>query len=77
MAKITIDDVEYETDEWSDEAKAQLLSLQFCEIELQNLQAEAAAIQTARIAYSNALKAELYCGPVMRQPVAIYSGGQG
>ena len=59
MAKITIDNIEYETDEFSDEAKAQLLSLQFCEAELQNLQAEAAAIQTARMAYGNALKAEL------------------
>lgn len=59
MAKITIDNVEYETDDLTEEAKAQLMSLQFCDVELQNLQAEAAAIQTARIAYGNALKAEL------------------
>jgi hypothetical protein len=59
MAKVTINNVDYDTDSFTDEAKAQLLSLQFCEIELQNLQAEAAAIQTARIAYGNALKAEL------------------
>ena len=56
MTTINIDNIEYDTDKLSDEAKAQLVSLQFCDQELQRLQAQAAAIQTARIAYSNALK---------------------
>lgn len=59
MAKITIDDKEYETDDMSDDAKAQLQSLQFANSELQRLQAKAAIVQTASAAYSAALKAAL------------------
>ena len=56
MTTITIDNVEYDTDKLSDEAKAQLVSLQFCDQELARLQAQAAAYQTARMAYSKALQ---------------------
>ena len=63
MTTINIDNIEYDTDKLSDEAKAQLLSLQFCDQELQRLQAQAAAIQTARIAYSKALQAALPAMP--------------
>lgn len=59
MAKIQIDGASYETDALSDQAKAQLASLQFCDAELQRLQAEMMSIQTARIAYANALRSEL------------------
>jgi hypothetical protein len=59
MAKITIDGKEYDTDSLSNEAKAQLISLQFCDGQLQKLQAEAAALQTARVAYARALQEEL------------------
>lgn len=59
MTTITIDNVNYETEKLSDEAKAQLVSLQFCDQELARLQAQTAAIQTARIAYSRALQAAL------------------
>lgn len=59
MATITIDNKEYDTDRLSDEAKAQLLSLQFCEAELMRYQSLAAAAQTARISYATALKSEL------------------
>ena len=59
MTTITIDNIDYETDKLSDEAKAQLASIQFCDQELQRLQARAAAIQTARMAYSKALQAAL------------------
>ena len=55
MPSIKIDNVEYDTEKFSDEAKAQLVSLQFCDQELQRLQAQAAAIQTARMAYAKAL----------------------
>ena len=59
MAKVTIDEKEYETDDLSDEANAQLQSLQFVSAEMQRLQAKAAVMQTASVAYSAALKAEL------------------
>jgi hypothetical protein len=59
MPTITIDNREYDTDTLSDEAKAQLVSLQFCDQELARLQAQAAAIQTARMAYAKALQAAL------------------
>ena len=54
-----IDNIEYDADKLSDEAKAQLVSLQFCDQELQRLQAQAAALQTARMAYAKALQAAL------------------
>ena len=63
MTTINIDNVEYDTDKLSDEAKAQLVSLQFCDQELQRLQAQAAAIQTARMAYAKALQAALPAMP--------------
>jgi hypothetical protein len=59
MATITIDNQAYEFETLSDEAKAQLVSLQFCDAELQRLKAQAAVLQTARMAYGNALKATL------------------
>ena len=59
MPTIKIDNIDYDTDKLSDEAKAQLISLQFCDQELQRLQAQAAAIQTARMAYAKALQAAL------------------
>jgi hypothetical protein len=55
MTTINIDNVEYELDTLSEEAKAQLLSLQFVDQKLTQLNAEAAAYQTARIGYANAL----------------------
>ena len=59
MATITMDNKEYELNSLSDEAKAQLVSLQFCDQELARLQAQAAAYQTARMAYAKALQAAL------------------
>ena len=59
MPSIKIDNVEYDTDKLSDEAKAQLASIQFCDQELARLQAQAAAIQTARMAYAKALQSAL------------------
>ena len=63
MTTINIDNIEYDTDKLSDEAKAQLVSLQFCDHELQRLQAQAAAIQTARMAYAKALQSALPAMP--------------
>lgn len=59
MAKISIDKNDYDTDKFSDEAKAQLVSIQYVDQELARLQAQSAALQTARMAYANALKAAL------------------
>ena len=59
MTQITIDDKSYDLDSLSNDAKAQLGSLQFVDSEIARLQAQLAAMQTARIGYANALKAEL------------------
>jgi hypothetical protein len=59
MAKIKIDDVDYETDEMSNEAKAQVMSLQFNDEHMIRLRNELAIAQTARTAYATALKKEL------------------
>lgn len=59
MPTIQIDNVVYDTDKLSNEAKAQLVSLQFCDQELVRLQAQSAAYQTARIAYAKALQTAL------------------
>ena len=59
MPIIKIDNVDYDTKKLSDEAKAQLVSLQFCDQELARLQSQAAAIQTARMAYARALQSAL------------------
>jgi len=59
MTKVTIDEKEYETDDMSEDAQAQLLSLQFVTGEVQRLQAKLAAMQTASSAYGAALKEAL------------------
>ncbi len=59
MSTITIDNKEYDLNLLSDEAKAQLASIQFVDAELVRLNAKAAALQTARMAYSKALQAAL------------------
>ena len=48
-----------DTDKLSDDAKNQLVSLQYVDGELQKLNAQAAVLQTARIAYAQALKEAL------------------
>jgi hypothetical protein len=56
MPIATIDSKDYEVDQLSDQAKQHLISLQFVDAELQRLNARAAVLQTARVAYLNALK---------------------
>ncbi|MEI6146172.1 MAG: hypothetical protein D0531_07750 [Methylococcales bacterium] len=55
MAIIKIDDKDYDTESLSEEAIAQLTSIQFVDQELARLNAQAAVLQTARIAYAKAL----------------------
>ena len=59
MPKITIDDIEYNTEDLTENGKAQLASLQFLEIQMKKLQSEIAVYQTARNSYAAALRAEL------------------
>ena len=59
MNTVTIDNIEYNLDTLSEEAKNQLISLQFVDQKLSALNAEIAVLQTARIAYSKALNAAL------------------
>jgi len=59
MPKITVDGIEYNTEDLSDNGKAQLASLQFLEVQMNKLQSEIAVFQTAKAAYVAALKAEL------------------
>lgn len=57
--KITIDEVEYNLSDLSDNAKAQLVNIQFVDAQIQQLNNEWAVSDTARMGYTNALKAEL------------------
>ena len=57
--KITIDDVEYNLGDLSDNVKSQLTNIQFVDAQLQQLNNEWAVSDTARIGYTNALKREL------------------
>jgi hypothetical protein len=59
MAKITINEKEYEVDDMSEDAKAQLGSLQFVDNEIIREQMKAAVLQTARNAYAQALQTAL------------------
>ena len=56
MPMIKIDDKEYDLNALSQEAKNQVASLQFVDAELARLNAQVAVCQTARNAYSAALK---------------------
>lgn len=57
--KINIDGKEYLLSDLSEKAKEQLVNLQFVDAQIQQLNNEWAVADTARIGYTNALKAEL------------------
>ena len=59
MATIKIDDVEYDSDNLSETAKAQVVSLQFVQSEINRLKSQLAVYQTAASGYQTALKSEL------------------
>lgn len=56
---ITIDGKEYEIEDFNDNARAQLASMQLADQKIAQLQSEIAMAQTARNAYAQALAAEL------------------
>ena len=64
MTTLKVNNVDYDMNTLSKEAKALLVSLQFCDQELQRLQAQAAALQTARQTYAKALQAALPTEPI-------------
>ena len=56
---VTIDNVEYNLEDLSDNAKAQLANIQFVDSRIQHLNNEWAVADTAKIGYSRALNVEL------------------
>lgn len=59
MPKITVEGIDYNTEDLSENGKAQLASLQFLEAQMSKLKSEIAVYQTARNSYVAALKLEL------------------
>lgn len=59
MATISIDGKEYDSEMLPDEAKEHIANMQRCDQRLRQIKRDLAITQTARIAYSQALKASL------------------
>jgi hypothetical protein len=59
MPKITVDNIEYNTEDLTDKGKAQLASLQFLEVQITKLKNEVSVFQTARNTYIKTLQDEL------------------
>ena len=59
MPKIKIDNIEYNTEDLTENGKAQLASLQFLEGQMQKIRQEMAVYQTAQSSYLQALKDEV------------------
>lgn len=74
MPKITIDEIEYNTEDLTENGRAQLASLQFLEGQMHKLRNEIAVYQTAQRTYLAALKAEIEKSGI--QPVAIDAAAQ-
>lgn len=56
---ITVNEVEYEVDALSDDAKTHISNLRFTDNVIARLRGELAIAQTARVGYSNALQQAL------------------
>ena len=56
MSIVYIDEVEYESDFFTEEAKAQLISLRHADQKITELQRDLAITQTARASYATALR---------------------
>lgn len=59
MPQITVEGIDYNTEDLSDLGKAQLASLQFLEAQMAKIKSEIAVYQTARISYIAALKEDV------------------
>ncbi|NJM32226.1 MAG: hypothetical protein HC848_04315 [Limnobacter sp.] len=64
MPVIKIDNIEYDTDALSENARNQVINLQVVDQKIHALHQELAIMQTARAAYSNALRVALSEKPV-------------
>ena len=71
MPKVVLDDKEYDTEDMSQEAIAQVQALQFVEGELVRAQMKGAALQTAKNAYVRALKSLLEEGEEIADDATI------
>jgi hypothetical protein len=71
MNTIAIDNKEYDFDKLSEKTKAQQIFMQFCDQELQRLQSQAAAIQTAHQAYAKALQASLVAEAIQGDKISF------
>ena len=67
MPLIKINDKDYEFDQLSDKAKAQLNMLRFVDAELQRLKTQTAALQMARTAYGSVLLGALAEAPALNE----------
>ena len=59
MPKITIDEIEYNTEDLTEIGRATLASLQFLEGQIKKIRNEMAVYRTAQISYVAALKVEI------------------
>ena len=59
MPKITIDNIDYNTEDLTENGRAQLESLQVLEVQLKKLHHEIAVYQTAQRTYITELKEEI------------------
>jgi|MDSV01.3.fsa_nt_gb hypothetical protein len=57
--KVSIDGKDYNLEDLTDNAKAQITNIQFVDGQIQQLSNELAIADTARLAYTRALKSEL------------------
>ena len=58
MPKITVDGIEYNTEDLSENGKEHLASIQFLEVQMNKLKSEILVYQTARNSYVATLKVE-------------------
>lgn len=59
MPKVTVDEIEYNTEDLTETGQATLASLQFLEGQMQKMRNEMAVYRMAQISYVAALKAEI------------------
>lgn len=59
MPKVTVDEIEYNTEDLTETGRATLASLQFLEGQMKKMRNEMAAYRTAQNSYVAALKAEI------------------
>ena len=59
MPKVTVDDIEYNTEDLTETGRATLASLQFLESQMQKMRNEMSVYQVAQLSYIAALKVEI------------------